>query len=291
KTPQALADGTLGQRTLGEYLYAEHYSSDFVDRFLIPIFAGINTVSCQAVRDYPAAVIAQYFNRAFILSSVYRAVGGASAIAQALSKRVTHQRLGARIRRVQRDGEAVAITMEDGRIESFDAVVFATQANQILDLLGDATRVERSVLKSVRYDAVRVVMHNDARLMPADRSDWGPVNYVLSPQFDRPMVSIWVNRLLPSYQHAQPLFQTINPMLEPSPELVLQDCSLQRPIVDLATQANLQKLQTLHAQAQRRVFFCGSYAAPGIPLLESAVASARSVANAIATRRTRSKTA
>lgn len=72
------------------------------------------------------------------------------------------------------------------------------------------------------------------------------------------MISIWVNRLLPSCQHAEPLFQTNNPMLEPASELVLQDCSLQRPIVDLATLANLQKLQTLYAQPKRRVFFCGS---------------------------------
>lgn len=284
KTPLALAAGKLGGLTLGEYLHAEHYSSAFADRFLIPIFAGINTVSCQAVRDYPAAVIAQYFNRAFMLSSVYRAVGGATAIAQALSQRVAHLRLGARIEGVQREGSSVVITMQDGSTETFDAVVFATQANQILDLLGDATRAERAVLQAVRYDAVRVVMHNDTRLMPKDRSDWGPVNYVLSPEFDRPMISIWVNRLLPSYQHAQPLFQTINPMLQPAPELVLQDCSLQRPMVDLATQGNLEKLQTLHAQPKRRVFFCGSYAAPGIPLLESAVASAQSVAKAWAAR-------
>jgi predicted NAD/FAD-binding protein len=88
------------------------------------------------------------------------------------------------------------------------------------------------------------------------------------------MVSIWVNRLLPAYQDPRPLFQTINPMLEPGAGLVLQDCRLQRPIVDLATQANLQALDALHAQPQRRVFFCGAYAAQGIPLLESAVASA-----------------
>ena len=176
KTPLALANGTLGQRTLGKYLQAEQYSSAFMDRFLIPIFAGINTVSCQAARDYPSALIAQYFNRAFILSSVYGAVGGASAIAQALSHRVAHQRLGARIRGVQCEGSAVVITMQDGSTETFEVVVFATQQNQILDLLADATRAERAVLEAVRCDAVRVVMHNDARLMPSQRSDWGPVN-------------------------------------------------------------------------------------------------------------------
>ncbi|MES2948113.1 MAG: FAD-dependent oxidoreductase [Pseudomonadota bacterium] len=308
EAPKALAAGHLVDRTIGDYLDLQKYSSAFTDRFLIPAFAGINTVSCQEVRDYPAELIAQYFNRDFIVSSVYRAVGGAQAIADALSQRVAQLRLDARIRSVQRHARKVVITMEDGSAETFDAVVFATQANQVMAMLGDASPAERAVMQAVRYGSVRVVMHHDVRLMPSDRKDWGPVNYVvaagppqddygplggqrstrsdkrggllMSPNHDRPMVSIWVNRLLPAYQDARPLFQTINPMLEPAAELVLQDCSLQRPIVDLATQANLQQLDALHAQPDRRVFFCGSYAAQGIPLLESAVASASRLAQA-----------
>ena len=278
EAPKALSAGHLADRTIGDYLDLQKYSSAFTDRFLIPAFAGINTVSCQEVRDYPAELIAQYFNRDFIVSSVYRAVGGANAIAQALSARVAQMRLDVRIRNVHRLADHVLITMDDGSTETFDAVVFATQANQVLAMLNDASGAERAVLEAVRYGAVRVVMHHDARLMPPDRADWSPVNYVLSPDHDRPMVSIWVNRLLPSYQDARPLFQTINPMREPTAEQVLKDCNLQRPIVDLATQTNLLQLDALHAQPQRRVFFCGAYAAQGIPLLESAVASAKRLA-------------
>ena len=40
----------------------------------------------------------------------------------------------------------------------------------------------------------------------------------------------------------------------------------------------LAQLRTLHAEAGRRVFFCGSWAYPGVPLLESAVRSAIAVA-------------
>lgn len=281
QAPQALAAGALAGRTIGDYLDAHHYSNAFTDRFLVPAFAGINTVSCQEVRDYPAGLIAQYFNRDFVSSSVYRAVGGAQTIAQALSCRVAQLRLEACIRSVRRRRNAVEITLDDGRVETFDAVVFATQANQVLALLDDASAAERRVLSAVRYGAVRVVMHHDTGLMPAQRADWGPVNYVMSPHHDRPMISIWVNRLLPGYQDDRPLFQTINPVREPAADLVLQDCSLQRPIVDLATQANLQQLDALHEQSGRRVFFCGSYAAQGIPLLESAVASAGAVARRV----------
>lgn len=281
QAPQALATSALAGRTIGEYLDSHHYSHAFTDRFLVPAFAGINTVSCQEVRDYPASLIAQYFNRDFVTSSVYRAVGGAQTIAQALSGRVAQLRLDARIRSVRRKARAVVITMEDGSVETFDTVVFATQANQVLAMLEDASVPEQAVLGAVRYGAVRVVMHHDTSLMPAQRADWGPVNYMMSPHHDRPMISIWVNRLLPGYRDDKPLFQTINPVREPTADLVLKDCSLQRPIVDLATQANLMQLDALHAQPGRRVFFCGSYAAQGIPLLESAVASAGAVARRV----------
>ena len=283
QSPQALAAGTLAGRTLGDYLGSQNYSYAFIDRFLVPAFAGINTVSCQEVRDYPADLIARYFNRDFVFSSVYRAVGGAQTIAQALSARVAQLRLDACIRSVRREVDAVRITLADGSVETFDAVIFATQANQVMAMLDDASAAERVVLGAVRYGAVRVVMHHDARLMPANRADWGPVNYVMSPRFDRPMISIWVNRLLPTYQDEKPLFQTINPMLEPPADLVLKDCNLQRPIVDLATRANVQQLEVLHAQVGRRVFFSGAYAVQGIPLLESAVASAGSVARRVRT--------
>jgi predicted NAD/FAD-binding protein len=124
-------------------------------------------------------------------------------------------------------------------------------------------------------------MHRDPALAPRHRAQWAPVNYMLSGQHDRPMASIWVNRLLrASYADPQPLFQTINPWREPDTKLVLQDTALQRPLVDLATEANLLKLDALHREPGRRVFFCGSYAAPGIPLLESAVASAKALLDA-----------
>lgn len=225
--PQDLAAGHLADRTIGDYLDLQKYSSAFTDRFLVPTFAGINTVSCQEVREYPAELVAQYFSRQFMVSSVYRAVGGAAAIAQALSARAAQLRFNAQVHSVQRTSRQVIITMEDGSTENFDAAIFATQANQVMAMLRDASQSERAVLDALRYGGVRVVMHHDVRLMPANCKDWGPVNYILSPQHDRPMVSIWVNRLLPAYQDARPLFQTINPMVEPTTDLVLQDCSLQ----------------------------------------------------------------
>jgi predicted NAD/FAD-binding protein len=279
--PRALARGELRGQSLGQYLDTHGFSREFADDFLVPCFAGIATADCEDVRRYPVEVIAAYFSRAFMLSSVYRAEGGAAAIGRALAAPVAQTRLGVRLRGVARAPQGVTLTFDDGESQPFDAVVFATQANQVLPLLADASAAERQVLGAVRYGKVRVVMHRDARLAPRRRADWAPVNYLLSHGHDRPMATIWVNRLLrASYRDPQPLFQTLDPTREPDPATVLQDTALQRPLVDLQTAETLRQLDGLHREPDRRVFFCGSFAAPGIPLLESAVASAKKLLDA-----------
>lgn len=283
QVPGELAQGRLAGRSIGDYLADRGYSRAFADAFLIPCFAGINTVSNDHVRATPADVIAGYFSRGFLFSRVYRAVGGASAIASALSRRITHARYGACLSSVWRDEAGVVVRMHDGSEQRFDRVIFATQANQIAPLLADIRTDERAVLDGIRYDKVEVLMHRDTRLAPAQRATWLPVNYMLSDQHDRPMITIWVNALIPSHASTpEPLFQTINPQREPDESLVLQRTTLERPIVDAHTAARLGQLDALHAEPGRRVFFCGSYAANGIPLLESATASAKTIAGCIA---------
>ena len=69
-----------------------------------------------------------------------------------------------------------------------------------------------------------------------------------------------MNAVQPARRGAAAVSQTVNPHLAPQPELA-----------------------QLHAQADRRVWFCGgAYAQAGIPLLESAVRSARTVAQRLA---------
>jgi predicted NAD/FAD-binding protein len=73
----------------------------------------------------------------------------------------------------------------------------------------------------------------------------------------------------------------VHPLRTPRDELVLGRARFERPVVDAASQRALQGLLALHAEPSRRTWLCGSYAQPGIPLLESAVASAYAVAAAI----------
>ncbi|TDP74770.1 NAD(P)-binding protein [Roseateles toxinivorans] len=284
----ALAAGGLGGASIGEFVAAERISPEFVDGLLLPAIATIATCSTEDARAYPAAVVAGYAAAGVARQSVRRARDGADAVAAKLLAGITRVQCKAGVVAVRRQPGAASSTRHAGagRVtvqhvtgeEAFDHVVFATQANQALTLLADAAPDETAAMAAFRYRALEVLMHRDTGLMPRRRADWSPVNARVCAEHEQPESTIWINRVHPGLRHAEPLFQTVMPQRSPRDGSVIGQARFERPLVDAGSAAALASLQQLHAQPQRRVWWCGSYAETGVPLLESAVRSALAVA-------------
>lgn len=277
----ALAGGGLGEATIGDWVQAAGYPADFVDGLLLPAICTVCTCSTEQARAFPAAVVVEYLARGLTRQAVRRACGGADEVQQRLLQGIGGVRADARIAGVRREQGRAWLLMEDGGREAFDHVVLATQANQARRLLADADgadAAEASVLEAFRYQPVQVLTHRDPALLPPRRRDWSPVNLRLSPAHAAPESTIWLNAVQPALRDAGPVFQTVHPQREPRAELLLGRAAFERPMVDAGSRRALQQLHTLHAQPGRRLWFCGSYAQAGIPLLESAVRSAADVA-------------
>ena len=277
----ALAAGTLGNSSIGDFVSAEGIAPEFVDGLLLPAIATIGTCTTADARAYPAVVVAGYAGAGLSRQSVHRARDGADAVAQRLLARIAHVVCDAGLSGVARTPDGGVLLRHRAGVQRFDQVVFATQANHALALLDDATPAERAALAAFRYRALDVVMHRDERLMPARRAHWSPVNAMVEPQFERPQSTIWINRVQPALRAAEPLFQTVMPQVEARDELVLSRARFERPLLDAHSEENIAALQRLHTEPSRRCWWCGSYAMPGVPLLESAVRSALAVADGI----------
>lgn len=277
----ALARGELGHSiSIGDFVGACGITPEFVDGLLLPAIATIGTCTTADARAYPAAVVAAYATAGVARESVHRARDGADAVAARLLAGIARVQCSAGVLGVRSVQGGVAVQRPGGE-ERFDHAVFATQANQARTLWCDANAGEQQVLDQFHYRALDVVMHRDARLMPARRHDWSPVNARVHAAYERPQSTIWINRVQPVLQAAAPLFQTVMPQQAVRDELVLGRARFERPLVDGGSAQALAGLQALHAQPGRRVWLCGSYAQAGVPLLESAVASAYAVVAAL----------
>jgi uncharacterized protein len=286
-----LEAGRCGGRSIADHLAAEGYPADFVDGFVLPALCTVATCSTAAGREVPAAVVLDYLARGLARQAVRRVAAGADAVLSPILPRLAALHCAADVQRVQLDGGKVVVAWTERaagdrpasppgtlRQARFDHAVLASPAPRSARLAAEAgAAAEAAVLGGFRYAPLEVLTHRDPALLPARRRDWSPVNLHLEPGATGPEATIWLNRVQPVLRDAAPVFQTVMPAREPDPALLLGRSRFERPLVDSGTAGRLAALHALLAQPGRRIWYCGSYAEAGIPLLESAVASARRV--------------
>lgn len=263
--------------TLGEFATRHNFDPVFWRGLVLNLLKTICTCSEEHLLAWPALDLLSLLDLIVYGSRSTRLQGGTSALVDALSADLDFYS-GSPVTRVTQNDAGVEVVNERGEGGQFDRVIVATQANQ-LGFLGDVqfTR-EVSALRAITFDKGELVVHSDARFMPQRRNDWVPLNFLMSRDLQQSMWTVWVNPVEPSIAHAPPVFQTWNPLFEPAPEKIILRVPLARAVVHGGTAQALATLRTLHAEPGRRVFFCGSWAYPGVPLLESAVRSAIAVA-------------
>ncbi|EMF97886.1 hypothetical protein LEP1GSC123_4135 [Leptospira borgpetersenii str. 200701203] len=85
-----------------------------------------------------------------------------------------------------------------------------------------------------------------------------------------------MNKVLPEIGKIE-IFQTWNPLEEPQQGTLISRSRFERPIIDLKNRKIIEELKALQEQPGRKIWFCGSYARYGIPLLEAGVSTSLDV--------------
>jgi predicted NAD/FAD-binding protein len=281
--PHDLDAGLDPSQTLRQYLLGKNYSTSFRDAFLYPTLSStVCTCSFAGLDDYPARIVLSALRRLTDDRDLMRTSKGTQDVVSRLSSPSIDVQTNYTASTIIASEQGVKVTSYSGTVHEFDHVIMATQANTALKLLPAIEASEIDLLKTIPYEDVPIVVHRDARMMPKAKSDWCTFNMGVSdakPQASA-MCSVWLNRFhdwssLPDH------FQTIMPVVRPDPSSVLAEIHLQRPIVNAQSVRALALLEQLHRQPDRRIWYCGSWASEGIPLLETGVVSAERVVKAI----------
>ncbi|MFY7973590.1 MAG: FAD-dependent oxidoreductase [Rubrivivax sp.] len=281
QAPLDLARGALDGCTIADYLAREAYPQEFVAGFVLPALCTVATCSYAQGREIPAAVVVDYLVHGLARQAVHRVRSGADEVLKRVLPVLAGVHCDAAVVNVLARDDRVTLHLADGQSLNVDHAVLAAPAHQSRTLLAPQHAAEAELLARFRYEPVEVLTHRDESLMPRNRRDWSPVNLHLTPDAEAPESTIWVNAVQPLLRDAEPVFQTVHPLRQPDPARVLGRARFDRPMVGADTASALATLDHLQAQPGRRLWFCGSYAAAGIPLLESAASSARRVVQAI----------
>ena len=272
-----------------DYLKTNGFTSEFANEFVYPILsATVCTCSVDAIRKYPARLLLGVMENITSSSAqddnLYRVRGGSGQVATRISDSVADIRTSSPVISITRHQHGVTVTSRCAariKTEEFDHVVIATQANHADSILTDKSELESEMLGSFNYENVEVVVHSDESFLPRASENWSTFNFATAAEdgeASSAMCSIWLNGFSEQYASQQNFFQTINPLRKPDSEKVIAERRLNRPIVNQANLRGWSIIDEINSQSDRNVWFVGSYAAAGVPLLETGVESAIKVA-------------
>lgn len=278
---RALAEGTVGSVTLGQFLDTHGFGESLVRHYVLPMGGAIWSASSDTMRLFPAASYLRFLDNHGLLSAAGQPtwrtiVGGSRAyvsrIAATLGSAV---RAGAPVRRVTRTGGGATVEAEGMPPLAVDAVVIATHADEALALLGDASDTEREVLGRFRYSTNPTVLHGDTRWLPATPAARASWNVVMDDCRDEAR-AVGVTYDLARLQGLDgPLLCTLNGAGAAEP--VYARMTYAHPILDAGALAAQPAVAALNGQ--RHTYFCGAHLRYGFH--EDAVMSALAVVRQI----------
>ena len=266
--------------TLHDYLRKNQYGESFVYQFLYPTLAStVCTCNFDDLDAYPADLILQSLDSLVTDAKLMRVAGGTQSVSDKLIAAVADIRMGCGVRSIHTIDNGVVVKTADGDAERFDHAILATQANTAAKLWTNIDEQEKKLLGQIQYSTTRVLVHQDTQAMPANQRDWSTFNMLTAPGSRTAACTVWMNRFSEVEDCDRNHFQTIIPdEAEPMAfryEMDAAEVRLQRPVVTLQSRDVIQQLKDSQQTPNRRVWFAGSWAEYGIPLLESAVVSSR----------------
>ena len=265
-TGLAQADWIGLQQPLGAFLKEHGFSREFRDWYLLPMVSCIWSSPAAEILHYPVGALVRFCHNHGLLQIAdrpqwYTVAGGSRRYVEKIVAALPDARLNTPVRHVLREDDGVLVACDKGT-QRFDQVVMATHPGQALDVMPDATPEEEAVLRAIRYQPNRAVLHTDASVLPRNPRAWAAWNYESGPSGMGGKVCLHylINRLQP-LPWQQPVIVSLNPLREIDPRHVQAQFEYEHPVFDgpaLRAQAKLPALQ-----GRGGTWFCGAWTGNG----------------------------
>lgn len=249
--------------TLGEYLKEKGYGERFASHYLIPMGSAIWSSTLDEMMDFPLVFFVRFFKNHGLLSiknrPQWRVIkGGSSAYLTPLIRNFHERiRLNAKIQKVERLLDSVALHFTNGTVEEYDQVVFACHSDEALALLSDASEQENEILSAIPYRNNDVVLHTDTSLLPKAELAWSSWNYHLGKEQDKPATLSYNMNILQGFQSEKTYVVTLNQTDLIDPQSIIGRYQYAHPTFTLKGMEAQARWQEINGN--NNTWFCGAY--------------------------------
>ncbi|KAJ3257609.1 hypothetical protein HK103_004381 [Boothiomyces macroporosus] len=260
----------FAKMSLGEFFKKFNYSKFFYENYLLPMTAAIWSMPADKTFDeFPLVTLVQFMRNHHLLQVSNRPKwktipNGSKSYVEKIVAQLDDCRLKTKVVGVKRMPNKVNVICENGTVEEFDHVIFATHTDQALEILGDdATPEETEILGGVKFSQNKAYLHRDETLMPKNRTTWSSWNYLTEVQDEAKSttmcLSYWMNNL---QTFIDPevfgnVIVTMNPTRLPDENKVLGSWNYTHPSYSSETIKSQDELHKI--QNKRRTLFAGAW--------------------------------
>ena len=253
--------------TVAEYLQQQNFGEMFASDHLVPMISALWTCPPKDVLRFPIVHLVKCLTAHGMMSLCFRPKwevlsNGSDSYVDAL-----HQTLkcswhtAQAIKLVERDEHGVTVTCANGLQYHFDAIIFATHADQALTLLSKPSQAEKEILGAMEFQVNHVSIHTDESIMPANKKAWASWNVEVPNNTDQSTIgacvaTYWANNLR-GLKTNQNIFTSLNRRERIKPDTILFECEYSHPIFTSDLVAAQQRKAEI--DGNNRSYFAGAY--------------------------------
>ena len=282
KEAEKINEEECKNQSLNDFLKSKKMSNYFINFHIIPMVAAIWSMPLNSAKKMPMSLFLNFFKNHGLFKirnrPQWKTVKGRSKIyVNAILKTISGEYFkNYEIKKVFRNKNNVRLYYgSSNEYFDYDHVIFATHANEALQLIENPTENEKKILKKFEYKKNVAILHHDELLMPRNKNIWSSWNSILDfNDLNQNCITYWLNKLQ-NLKTNKNYFLTLNPILNIDREKIIKKVEFTHPFYEAETleaQKNLLKLQGINNS-----WFCGSYFGYGFH--EDGLKSAIDVAN------------
>ena len=246
--------------TLDQFLNSNNFSDYLKNYHILPMISSIWSSNIDDVKSFPLATFINFFKNHSLFSFRNRpqwkyVLGGSNQyIKKIINLKLFKYYTNSEISKISRDNNSIKIFNKNNTSYSYDILVFATHADQILNLLDKPSANESKIISNFKYSSNLAYLHCDDTLMPKYKRTWSSWNFLSNINRKTFTLTYWMNVLqnLPTNKN---YFVTINPNKKPSN--IIDQTVFEHPIYSIKSIEAQKKLMSI--QGDNNTYYCGSY--------------------------------
>ena len=264
KEAEKMNEKEYTNQTLGDFLKSKNMSNYFINFHIIPMVAAIWSMAPGLAKKMPMSLFLNFFKNHGLFKiknrpQWYTVKGRSKVYVNKILQTISGEYFkNYEIKKVLRKQNNIRLYYgSSNEYFDYDKVVFATHANEALQLIDELTENEKKILSSFQYKKNIAYLHSDDFFMPKNKKAWSSWNSILDKyDTNKNCVTYWLNKLQ-NLKTQEDFFLTLNPIVDIDYKKIIKKVEFAHPLYDMKTIEAQKYLSEL--QGVNNSWFCGSY--------------------------------